>query len=104
MFSWIRDRVFTLWDLAEAVNEEVDSAVAGERDAVRVADAVLVHLIRFHVRNVWVIGEPGDGIPGPGSGRDHDSSCSSQSSRRAGARRVPQGAGAGRATHGPHRG
>jgi hypothetical protein len=64
-----RDRVFTLWDLAEAVNEEADLAFDGDQVAGRAADLVLLHLIRTRVRNVCLVGEPGDGVPRPPRGK-----------------------------------
>ena len=46
----------TLWDLAEAVSEEVEQVCADEDLALRISNYILVQLIRRHVRNMEIVG------------------------------------------------
>jgi tRNA(Ile2) C34 agmatinyltransferase TiaS len=50
-----RDAGFTLWELAEAVMDEVDRLIVEETVAQQTANAVLSHLLRAHVRNIRLV-------------------------------------------------
>ena len=51
----IHDGELTLWDLAEAVIEEVERLIVEDKVAQQTANAVLSHLLRAHVRNIRLV-------------------------------------------------
>lgn len=56
MPGWSEGLQRTLWDLAEAVSEEVEEVCADEEMALWISTEILVRLIQRHVRNMEVVG------------------------------------------------
>jgi len=54
--GWSEGLQRTLWDLAEAVCEEVEEVCADEEMALWISTEILVRLIQRHVRNMEVVG------------------------------------------------
>lgn len=60
------DRTGTLWELAEAVYEEVERVCPDPAEALRICNRVLIGIIGRHVRNIELVaGPPGRCCGGP---------------------------------------
>jgi|GEM_PF-2312682 hypothetical protein len=69
------DRTGTLWELAEAVYEEVERICPDPAEALRICNRVLIGIIGRHVRNIEL-------VAAPPSGRCCGASAQRRSSRR----------------------
>lgn len=52
------DRAGTLWELAEAVYEEVERVCPDPAEALRICNRVLIRIIGRHVRNIELVAAP----------------------------------------------
>jgi len=52
------DRTGTLWELAEAVYEEVERICPDPAEALRICNRVLISIIGRHVRNIELVAAP----------------------------------------------